>query len=156
MISGANCKKGPGTRPLTGADPPGFTTVGLPEVYDEENLFAYMNGEAEAYFPFGFRSLFVRSYQEQGNEVQMFVEAYDMGTSSGAHGIFEAYTRRKGSPVPGLGDTAWTDNRRVALFCRGRYFFRVLPDPSQDVTKEATPADLLQLSRALDKTLESR
>ena len=99
----------------------GYVKTGIREVYDKEDIFDYLNGEAEAYFPYGFRMLFIQGYRKNHTDEQVIVEAYDMGGPEGAKGIFESYTREGGKGVRGLGDAAWTDSHLV-LFHTGRYF----------------------------------
>ncbi len=130
----------------------GFTSTGAVETYNRENLFDYMNGEAEVYLPFGFQRLYFQGYRNQRTGVSMIMEAYDMGTVKGAGDAFEKYAQRKGKKVRDLGESAWADKYTV-IYRRNHYFFRISPDPAQSAKKEATGKDLLELSRAIDKVV---
>ena len=126
-----------------------FVQRGPTEVYNRDNIFDYMDGEAEAYLPLGFRLLYTERYRKPGTDKLILVEIYDMGSSNGAGGIFDVYSQKGGRKVEGIGSAAWTDNSLI-LFWRSRYFFRVGPDPSAET--EATPdlKDLFELSRNID------
>ena len=127
-----------------------FVQLGPTEVYNRNNIFDYMNGEAEAYLPLGFKLLYTERYRKPGTGKLILVEVYDMGSESGAKGIFGVYSRKGGRKVERLGSTAWADNLLI-LFWRGRYFFRVAPDPGTGT--DATPdlKDLIDLSRSIDQ-----
>ena len=127
-----------------------FVQRGPTEVYDRDNIFNYMNGEAEVYLPLGFKLLYTKCYRKPGTGKLILVEVYDMGSSNGAGGVFEAYSRKGGRRVEGIGSAAWTDNSLI-LFWRSKYFFRVGADPGSET--DATPdlKDLLDLSRSIDQ-----
>ena len=129
-----------------------FVQRGPTEVYNRNNIFNYMDGEAEAYLPLGFGLLYTASYRKPGTGKLILVEVYDMGSSDGARGVFDAYSRKGGRKAEGIGSVAWTDNSLI-LFWRSRYFFRVSPDPSAET--DATPdlKDLFDLSRNIDQVV---
>ena len=111
-----------------------------------------MDGEAEVYLPLGFGLLYTASYRKPGTGKLILVEVYDMGSSGGAKGVFDVYSRKGGRKAEGIGSAAWTDNSLI-LFWRSRYFFRVSPDPNAQT--DATPdlKDLLDLSRNIDQVV---
>lgn len=138
---------------LKGLGSKAFEQTGPVTVYNNSSIFDYINGEAEVYLPLGFQLLYVLSYQKLETEALIVVDAYDMGTSVGAQGIFKKYTAEGGSAIQGLGESAWTDTYLV-LFRRGKYFLRVSPHPTPDSGAEPVPQDMLKLSRALDEALK--
>ena len=123
-------------------------------VYDTENVFDYMNGEADVYFPFGFQSLYVLQWKKVLGGAQAIVEAYDMGTANGAQGIFDQYTQYGGEGIQGFGESAWSD-KTIILFNRGRFFLRIWPDDSLGMTRSPDYKDLLELSRSIDGLMQS-
>ncbi len=126
-----------------------FVQRGPTEVYNRDNIFDYMNGEAETYLPLGFSLLYTERYRKPGTGKLILVEIYDMGSSNGARGVFDAYSRKGGRRVEGIGSAAWTDNLLI-LFWRDRYFFRVAPDPSAQTDTTPDLKDLFELSRNID------
>jgi len=126
-----------------------FVQRGPTEVYNRNNIFDYMNGEAETYLPLGFSLLYTERYRKPGTGKLILVEIYDMGSSNGARGVFDAYSRKGGRRIEGIGSAAWTENLLI-LFWRGRYFFRVAPDPSAQTDTTPDLKDLFELSRNID------
>ena len=71
-------------------------------VYNKSNIFDHINGEAEVYFPLGFRFLYLQSHRKQDTGVVISVEAYDMGSDKGAKSIFEKYSQDGGTRLKGF------------------------------------------------------
>ena len=132
-----------------------FEQIDALMVYNKDNLFDYMNGEAEAYLPLGFQLLYILKYEDPELGIQMIAEAYDMKSQEGAEKIFKQYSNEEGSEIIELGQVAWTDNHLV-LFQRDQYFLRVMPDYSIQQEKEPGLKDLLNLSRRIDATLKKQ
>ena len=130
----------------------GFEQVSPLVVSNKDNLFDYMNGEAETYLPFGFYLLFNQTYQKIDGDIHIMVDAYQMKNPSGAKGIFERYSRKGGIPVQEVGESVWSDGY-ILLFRRSQYFFRVMPDPSPDAGENPNLQDLIDLSRSADRVL---
>ena len=130
----------------------GFERAGPLAIYNAKNLFDYIDGEAEVYFPFGFQRLFNQSYRVMQTGALVVVDAYDMGTYEGAHGVYKRYTEEGGSGEE-VEESAWTDNY-IILFRQGRYFLRIWPDPSPESKAQPSFEHMLELSRALDRELE--
>jgi hypothetical protein len=137
---------------LNGLALDGFEQVDALMVYNKDNLFDYMDGEAEVYFPFGFRLLFLVQYEDVTNPIRMMVEVFDMGSRSGAHGIFQRYTQDGGSEIKALGDSAWTDTY-IVLLRRGSYFLRITPDYASSGENSPELKDLTRLARSVDSAL---
>ena len=133
---------------LEGPKLEGFEQVSPLTVYNRINLFDYMNGEAEAYLPFGFHLLYVSLYGSEKTDSRMVVEIYDMSTSEGAAVILKEYSRDGGSSVPGIGTAAWAD-KGLVLFTQGNYFARIFPDPSPENEVRPTMQEMFDLAREL-------
>jgi hypothetical protein len=125
-----------------------FEQDGPLTVYNRTNLFDYMNGEAEAYLPFGFHLLCVSVYRSETTESRMVLEAYDMSTPEGATGILKKYSNEGGSSLSGIGDAAWAD-KGIVLFRQGHYFVRIFPDPSPENEVRPTMQEMLALAGAI-------
>jgi hypothetical protein len=135
---------------LEGLDLEGFKQARPLVVYNKDNIFDYIDGEAEVYFPFGFELLYSLSYRNPETDAWMVVDAYDMGTSQGALGVFGRFTEEGGKEIQGIGEAAWTDDY-VVLFRRASYFFRIWPDPSSDSAASPGLSDMFELSRQIDR-----
>jgi len=133
---------------LEGPKLKGFEQVSALTVYNRINLFDYMNGEAEAYLPFGFRLLYVSLYGSEKTDSRMVLELYDMSSPEGAAGILKEYSREQGSIVRGIGTAAWAD-KGLVLFTQGNYFARIFPDPSPENEVRPTMQEMLDLAREI-------
>ena len=133
---------------LEGPKLKGFEQAGPLTIYNRTNLFDYMNGEAEAYLPFGFRLLYVSIFSNEKTDSRMVLEIYDMSTSQGADGILKEYSSEGGSGLPGIGDAAWAD-KGIVLLRQRNYFVRIFPDPSPENEIKPTMQEMIDLAREI-------
>ncbi len=145
------CGCGPGNEFLKGLKLPGFEPVGPVAVYNADNLFNYINGEAESYFPFGFRFLYKQSWRGDSGCL-LTVDAYDMTDSRGALGIYRKFSEAMEATIKGAGDAASTDGH-IVLMRKGRLFMRIMPDTALDAKARASVEDMTAMARALDGAL---
>ena len=131
----------------------GFEQIGPILVYNKTTLFDFMDGEAEVYFPFGFRLLYTQGYRSEKTDARMTVEIYDMATEKGSSEVLKHYLGEGGSTLPGIGRSAWTD-QWLLLFTQGPYFVRISPDPSKENRVEPTQEDKVALAHAIDALLK--
>jgi hypothetical protein len=129
-----------------------FEQEGPLTVYNRTNLFDYMDGEAEAYLPFGFNLLYVSFFRQKKTDSRCVLEIYDMSTPEGAGGILKKYSSEGGSSFPGIGDGAWID-KGIVLFRQANYFVRIFPDPSPENEVRPTAQEMLDLARSIDSLL---
>jgi len=137
---------------LEGAAPEAFEQIGPITVYNRTTLFDFMDGEADVYFPFGFRLLYTRFFESVRSEAHVVVEIYDMGSGKGSSGVYSHYSAQAGSAVTGIGESAWSDGW-LLLFTRGRYFVRISPDPSPEDQNKAGLEELTALAGFIDNLL---
>ncbi len=73
----------------------GWRLAEPPETYTPDNLFDYIDGNAELYLSYGFRRLVSAMYvPEQGSEDEaIVVDVYDQGTPLGAFGLYSSMCR---------------------------------------------------------------
>jgi hypothetical protein len=138
---------------LESPKPTGFEQIGPIAVYNKTTLFDFMDGEADVYFPFGFRLLFTQIYRSERTDARMVVEIYDMATERGASDVYRYYGGEGGSGLQDIGMSAWTD-QWLLLFIEGPYFVRISPDPSTENTVKPTQEDMIPLAREIDGLLK--
>jgi hypothetical protein len=119
-------------------------------VYGPDQLFQYMNGEAEVYLPRGFRLLYTATYAPPEGDALLSVEAFDMGSPDGAEAVLRHYSGGEGKPVPDLGSASWTDGY-VLLFVRGVTFVRVWGAP--ETPAPPSTEEVEALARLVDDAL---
>ena len=121
-------------------------------VYNSENVFDYINGEADIYLAHGFRLLYTLDLRGRNSGALMTVDAYDMSAPRGARAVFKRLSEDGGSIIAGVGDAAIAYGNTV-LIQRGSYFVRIAPGLRPDEKIIPEPGDLLLLARELDAVL---
>lgn len=112
------------------ADAPDWQATGEARTYDEETLYDLVNGQADAYFAYGFEQVAVQSYAgPEGRTVD--VEIWQVATPADAYGLHTA--NRTGQPVE-IGNGGDADPGRRLAFWQARYYVRVFA--RQPVTPE--------------------
>ena len=98
---------------------------------DKAKLYDYIDGGAELYISYGFKSAVSRKYIKQG-QPEVIVEIFDMNTSENAFGVFsnsryeEGYSYGQGSQyVEG-----------ALFFWKGKYYVSVMAAEETDESKE--------------------
>jgi hypothetical protein len=120
---GAPAGKGPVPEdllPASGAVA-GWERSGEAEVYVPDDLFDYMDGQAELFFVYGFGRLAVQEYQ-RGQEGPIIVEVYQVASPADAYGLFSFYTT--GQPMD-LGAGGSAEPGRLISFWQGPFYARV-------------------------------
>ena len=97
---------------LPGADAlPGWTPIGEVEIFDRENIYDLVNGQAEAFFAYGFEQVAVRGY-DNVEGVVLSIEVWQLAATADAYGLFTASIA--GTPVA-IGNDGDTDPSQVGI-----------------------------------------
>jgi hypothetical protein len=105
------------------------------QIYTEKDLYKYINGEAELYYPYGFKALATAAYVRADNpEVGIAADIYEMGSPIDAFGIYSRY-RDPDEESVSIGSEGFVNDSQL-LFAKDRYFVRL--SPSGTVTMEKT------------------
>ncbi|MBP8130441.1 MAG: hypothetical protein KA184_12755 [Candidatus Hydrogenedentes bacterium] len=76
--------------------PAGWKLSGDFPYYTPDNLFERINGECEAYFPYGFRRMTVLTFTAEANANELIeAQAYEMGSPLDAYGICSQHRTEK-------------------------------------------------------------
>jgi hypothetical protein len=103
------------------------------DTYTEKNLYKYINGEAELYYPYGFKALATTVYVRSDNrETGIVVDIYEMESPIDAFGIYSRY-RAPDEELVNMGTEGFVNESQL-LFAKDRYFVRL--SPSGTVTLE--------------------
>ncbi len=124
---------------------PGWTQQGEARSYQAENLFEYMDGNAEGYLLYGF--LTMRGVTCVRNGVTLVIDVSDFGDSDSAFGMFSA-NRDLRLPAARLGMGGQIVPRR-AIFTKGQFYLEIAANPEGDHT-----AILEAWTAALERTVE--
>lgn len=101
---------------------PGWRISQKGEMYDRENLFNLVDGQADSFFAYGFENVAVQRYQNDAGAM-LNVEIWQLATDADAYGLFSA--GRTGSPAA-IGNAGDTDPERRLAFWQNRYFVSLL------------------------------
>jgi hypothetical protein len=99
----------------------GWTPAGEVQIFDVENLYDLVDGQANAFFAYGFERVAVQDYEDADAAI-VRVEVWQLQTSADAYGLFS--THRTGMPVA-IGNGGDADPGRRLDFWQDRYFVRV-------------------------------
>jgi hypothetical protein len=121
---------------------PGWTPRGEARSFVADNLFEYMDGNAEGYLLYGFQNMHGVTCVK--GAVTLVVDISDFGDADSAYGMFCA-NRDLRKPQAKLGMGGQIVPRR-AVFAQGPYYVEVAADPEGDHT-----ATLLEWTAALAK-----
>jgi hypothetical protein len=99
----------------------GWERSGEVGVYVPDDLFDYMDGQAELFFVYNFEKLATQEYQ-RGGEGPIIVEVYQVTSPADAYGLFSFYAT--GEPLD-LGAGGAVEPGRLVSFWQGRFYARV-------------------------------
>lgn len=117
-------------------------------LYDRENLFDHINGEAELYLPYGFEVAATARYVRQGNpEAAIAADVYRMASLLDAFGIYANY-RKAPSATVGIGADGFLSPTQL-MFYQDRYFVRLQASGVTGIEKDVFLACAGILSRNL-------
>jgi len=109
---------------------PGWTQQGEARSYVGDNLFEYMDGNAEGYLIYGFQSM--HGVNCTKGPVTLVIDISDFGESDLSYGMFTA-NRDLREPMAKLGAGGQIVPRR-AIFTKGQYYVEIAASPEGDHT----------------------
>ncbi len=101
----------------------GWVKEGPVSTYTRENLYKYIDGEAELYMPYGFRKAATVMYVKPGSKGGLVVNVFEMGSSLDAFGIYGNY-RSPSLERVAVGTEGFADESEL-MFFKDRYFAQV-------------------------------
>ena len=108
---------------------PGWAVYEQLALYNEENLYNLVNGQAESFFMYGFERVAVQRYQRDATRLN--VEIWQLNSEANAYGL---YTSARGGQPAAIGIEGNTDPGRRLSFWQNRYFVSLTS--SQEITDE--------------------
>lgn len=109
---------------------PGWQQKGEARSFTADNLFEYMDGNAEGYLIYGFQKMNGVSCTKDGDTV--IFDISEMADADSAYGIFTA-NRDNRQPVEKIGMSGQILPRR-ATFVKGNYYVEIAAEPEKDHT----------------------
>lgn len=124
---------------------PGWQQHGPARVYEADNLFEYMDGNAEGYLIYGYSKLQGVSCRKDGETV--LIDVHEMASPESAWGIFAA-NRAPDLPVEPIGTIAQVAPRK-AIFVKDKYLVEITAESEKDHS-----ALLRQAAQAMEKRIQ--
>jgi hypothetical protein len=124
---------------------PGWTTGGEIETFGQENIYDLVNGQADAFFAYGFEQVTVQDYENTDDTV-LSIEIWQLATPSDAYGLFT--TTISGEPVV-IGNEGDADPGRRLVFWQDRFYVHLR------ARREVPDADLWSFAAAVSAALPS-
>lgn len=124
---------------------PGWTQKGDARSYTADNLFEYMDGNAEGYLIYGFAKMQGVTCEKGG--ATFVVDLSEFADADSAYGMFSA-NKDPNQPQVKLGAGGQIVPRR-AIFVKGKYYFEIAAEPEADHS-----AALREWTAAAEKTIE--
>ncbi len=130
----------------------GWRAHGDPQIFDRDNLFEKINGQAEQYLKFGFEELQVLQLEHPASGRYVDVYLYDQGTFEGGLGVYQELRGNK--PVRQEGSVQHTTSSMGAIGICGSLFFQITADEPGAMVEEMTARVVASLSeRNIDDSL---
>jgi hypothetical protein len=109
----------------------GWTLAGKAEVYDRENLFNLVNGQAELYFVYGFEQAAVQAY-EDGAGATVRLTLWRVATPEDAYGLYtlQAAGSRSGVALE-MGNGGLVEGGERLVFWQERVYADLFASPPQ-------------------------
>jgi hypothetical protein len=96
-----------------------------PYHYSPDDLYKYINGQAESFLAYGFVSLKGVNYSpESGSEETITVDIYNMGGKLNAFGVFQSKRGSESSSLK-IGAASYSTNGYLAFY-KGRHYVEIL------------------------------
>ncbi|MBU0490682.1 MAG: hypothetical protein KKA73_07335 [Chloroflexi bacterium] len=104
---------------------PGWTITDPVRTFDRENLYDLVDGQADAFFAYGFEQVAVQGYENAAGVI-LRVTIWQVATPADAYGLFA--TSASGTPVA-IGNDGDSDPGRRIIYWQDRYYVQVNARP---------------------------
>ena len=104
---------------------PGWTPQGALRSFGQDNLFEYMDGNAEGYLLYGFQTMQGVTCEKGG--ATLVIDISDFGDADSAFGMFST-NRDPAGPADKVGMGGQIVPRR-AIFAKGKYYVEIAANP---------------------------
>ncbi len=125
----------------------GWKIEGEDQVYNENNLYEYINGGAELFLSYKFQKGVSRIYSAP-EQPDIIIDIFDMANSANAFGVF-SHSREQIDSTFGQG-SQYTAG--LLLFWKDRYYVSILASPETEESKRA----VFKLARIIDQAIDKK
>jgi hypothetical protein len=126
---------------------PGWTQEGGLREYDAENLFEYMDGNAEGYVIYNFEKM--KGITCKSGEKSILIDVSEISDPEFAYGLFSS-NRNPSLPTEKIGIAGQVTNRRI-IFVKDKFYVELAANPDGDHT-----AALRAFAAIMEKQISGR
>jgi len=132
---------------------PGFTSQWHLEeqikMYTQDDLFTYINGEAELFFPYGFERLASAFYTKKEGDppIGLVADIYKMGSLLDAFGIYSQFRKPDAEFIP-MGAEGFVHSSQL-MFYQDRYFVQLSASGISQLDRSVFESCAQAISKAL-------
>ncbi len=105
------------------AESPGWQAVSSPQFFEPQNLWEYINGQAEMYIDYGFQLVVTSEYRSMDGARSMAIEIFQMKNPNHAFGIYAA-ERSTDDRLINMGAQGYL-GENVLNFWKGPYYIKL-------------------------------
>ncbi|MGD9076239.1 MAG: hypothetical protein PVJ69_13570 [Desulfobacteraceae bacterium] len=116
------------------AESPGWQAVSSPQFFEAQNLWEYINGQAEMYIDYGFHLVVTLEYRSMDGTRSMAIEIFQMKNPKHAFGIYAAERSFDDRPI-NIGGQGYI-GENVLNFWKAQYYVKLTSFQVSSDTKE--------------------
>ncbi|UCB49628.1 MAG: hypothetical protein JSW56_01645 [Deltaproteobacteria bacterium] len=116
------------------AESPGWQAVSSPQFFEPQNLWEYINGQAEMYIDYGFQLVVTLEYRSMDGARSMAIEIFQMKNPDHAFGIYAAERSTDDRSI-NMGTQGYL-SENVLNFWKGHYYVKLTSFQVSSNTKE--------------------
>ena len=117
--------------------------------YTAENLYEYIDGEAEFFLPYGFDHCWSARYAKTGTELALVIDAYRLGSPLEAYGVYVSFRRPEAASMAAGTEGSVTDS--LCLFYQGRFFVQIAVSGASEMAADVFTACAKAVAARLPK-----
>ncbi len=111
---------------------------GVVNQYNAENLYEYIDGEAEFFLPYGFDHCWSARYAKKDTELALVIDVYRLGSPLDGFGVYTSF-RRPEAALLATG-TEGSVSESLCLFYQGRFFVQIAVSGASQMTADVFTA----------------
>ncbi len=106
--------------------------------YTTEDLYTYIDGEAEFFFPYGFDRCWSARYAKTGTELALVIDAYRLGSPLEAYGVYASFRRPSATAMAAGTEGSVTES--LCVFYQGRFFVQIAVSGASEMAADVFTA----------------
>jgi hypothetical protein len=106
--------------------------------YTADDLYTYIDGEAEFFFPYGFDHCWSARYAKTDTELALVIDAYRLGTPLEAYGVYASFRRPEAASMAAGAEGSVTES--LCVFYQGRFFVQIAVSGASEMTADVFTA----------------